>query len=230
MNELQGAHLRRERAREHLPNLEVLVQTIIEQCENGVLAYEDPEAGEWKPAPGVLDPMRMRAGVIAGEILYNLRAALDYLVYVLAENDSGAPQSGTQFLIEDTQQGFTARSKRLLKGLSEEHTAIIRQFQPFRGCGWTGVLRDLSNADKHRELATVHLQFNPSGARVLTDYTFEIGPDAEGNPPQENMDMYLKGPAFVLLPEGPPLVDTMRHLETQVGAVLSIFAYEFPSF
>lgn len=167
--------------------------------------------------------------MIAGEIVYNLRAALDYLVYVLAENDSGSPQSGTQFLIEDTQQGFTARSKRYLKGVSDEHIAVLRQFQPYKGCEWTGILRDLSNTDKHRELATVHLDFSATGVRMLTDYPLNGEPDADGVPVPEDVSMYLKGPAFVVLPDGRVLVDTLRELETQVGLVLLLFSYEFPT-
>ena len=229
MNELQGAYLRRERAREHLPNLEAVVATIISTCESGVAAYEDPDTGDWIPAPSVIDPLRLRASMLAGEILYNLRAALDYLVYVVATSDSGTPQNGTQFLIEDSQQGFTARSKRLLKGVSEEHVAIIRQFQPYKGCEWTGILRDLSNTDKHRELASVHVDFSMTAFGNVTEWRIGAEDETTGEPIEHDMGVYLKGPANVLLPEGRPLIQTLRELETQVGAVLFVFSYEFPA-
>src|SRR5689334_11619575 len=133
-----------------MPELERLVGEIVQLCENGVLADVDLES-EWvRPAPWIVDPLRNRASVVVGEIVYNLRAALDYLVYVPAEQDSGARQSGTQFPIEDSQQGFTAHRPTRLKGVSDEHAAVIRQFQPYRGCEWTRTLRDLSNPDKHR--------------------------------------------------------------------------------
>lgn len=227
MNELQGPFLRRERAREHLPNLEAVVETIRQTCEQGVVAYEDPETGLWGPSPEVIDPWRLRAGMLAGEILYNLRAALDYLIYVLAQHDSGMVQSGTQFPIEDSQQGFTARKERILKGVSEEHVAIVRQFQPFKGCDWTRLLRDLSNIDKHRELASVDVDFSISSLLTITEHGPEF--DAEGVPVERDVGMYLKGPAAIRLPEGGGLVDTLRELETQVGLVLAIFSYEFPS-
>jgi hypothetical protein len=226
MNELQGAFLRRERAREHLPNLEAVVSTIVQTCESGVVAYEDPHTGHWGPSPMVMDPWRRRASMLAGEIVYNLRAALDYLIYVLATNDSGTPQSGTQFLIEDTQQGFTSRSKRYLKGLTDEHVAIVRQFQPFKGCHWTGLLRDLSNPDKHRELVSVDVDFNPTALLTITQHGPET--DADGVPIENDVGMYLKGPALVYLPQQLPLIETLRELETQVGLVLALFSYEFP--
>ena len=53
----------------------------------------------------------MRMGIVVGEICYNLRSALDYLVFDLAELDSGAPQNGTQFPIIDLQQEFVGRTK-----------------------------------------------------------------------------------------------------------------------
>ena len=40
-------------------------------------------------------------GILVGETVYNLRAALDYLVYELAILDSGQIQEYTQFPIED---------------------------------------------------------------------------------------------------------------------------------
>src|SRR5262249_37937182 len=40
-----------------------------------------------------LDPM---FGILVGEVCYNLRAALDYLVFELAKLDSGAEQEQTQ--------------------------------------------------------------------------------------------------------------------------------------
>jgi len=229
VNELQGAFLRRERAGEHLTNLDSLVSSLVSTCANGVLAYQDPESEEWQPAPWVINPLRLRVGMLAGEAIYNLRAALDYLVYVVAESDSGVPQGGTQFLIEDSQQGFTARRPRYLKGVSEEHVAVIRQFQPYKGCEWTRTLRDLSNTDKHRELASVHVNFAMTAFGTVTEWRFggEVG--AESEPTEHDVGVYLKGPAEVLLPDGRPLVETLRELEAQVGVVLFLFSYEFPS-
>src|SRR5437868_5186403 len=133
MPSLQGAFRRHARAREHLANLEGVIDQIETLGENGVLAEQNPETGIFGPAESILGPLRLTAGVLVGEIVHNLRAALDYLIYVMAESDAGSPQIGTQFLIEDSPQGFTGRSPGYLKGISEEHVAVIRQFQPFKG-------------------------------------------------------------------------------------------------
>jgi hypothetical protein len=48
-------------------------------------------------------------GICMGEICYNLRTALEYLIFELAKLDSGVSQNGTQFPIEDTRKGFEWR-------------------------------------------------------------------------------------------------------------------------
>jgi len=118
---------------------------------------------------------------------------------------------------------------RVLRGVSEEHAAIIRQFQPYRGCEWTRTLRDLSNPDKHRELVSVNVDLTVSAVLTLTEVTIngDSQPDSDEGP--EDMTMYLKGPALITLPDGGPVVETLRQLQTQVQAVLFIFTYEFPA-
>jgi len=232
VNELQGAFLRRERASEHLPELERLVGEIVQFCENGVLADVDFETEMVRPASWILDPLRNRASVRVGEFVYNLRAALDYLVYVLAEADSGTRQNGTQFPIEDSQQGFTAHRHTRLKGVSDEHAAIIRQFQPYRGCAWTRILRDLSNPDKHRELVSVDVDFTLNRLMTLTEHGILTGSDegdTEVDSADSDMTVYLKGPALVTLPDGLPVVETLQELDRQATLLLFLFSYEFPA-
>ena len=96
--------------------------------------------------------------IVVGETIYNLRAALDYLVYELARRDSRSEQNGTQFPIESTPEGFERRCDEtrdrgvFLRGLLPEHKAAIKILQPCCGCNWTKLLADLSNPDKHRKL------------------------------------------------------------------------------
>jgi len=95
-------------------------------------------------------------GVLVGETIYNLRSALDYIIYELAILDSQSIQEGTQFPIEDSPDGWK-RHRNYLKGLSITHKTSINHLQPYRGCKWTGLLRNLSNPDKHKTLTTVNV-------------------------------------------------------------------------
>ena len=101
------------------------------------------------------DPM---FSILVGEICYNLRAALDYLVFELSKHDSGAEQEQTQFLIEDEVGEFLKKVPWRLKGLTPAHVAAIEDLQPFKRCEWTRRLRDLSNPDKHRTLVRVEIE------------------------------------------------------------------------
>ncbi len=115
--------------------------------------------------------------IVVGETIYNLRAALDYLVYELARRDSRSEQNGTQFPIESTPEGFERRCDEtrdrgvFLRGLLPEHKAAIKILQPCCGCNWTKLLADLSNPDKHRKLTDspgtatfhTHIAYGPVG-------------------------------------------------------------------
>src|SRR5260370_25777982 len=103
--------------------------------------------------PGVALPVDYIFGILVGEICYNLRAALDYLVYELAILDSGSVQR-TQFPIDTSPSTFNARTRArgFLEGISPAHVAELEKLQPYMNCPWTRKLQDISNPDKHRTL------------------------------------------------------------------------------
>ncbi len=229
MNELLAAHLRLSRAREHMPNLEEVIQGISATYQNGVLSYLHPESAEWEPVGNPVEFYELRASVIVGEIVHNLRASLDYLVYALAEADSGSVQAGTQFPIADTPQLFTARRNSFLKGISDENVAVIRKYQPYNGCDWTRQLRDLSNTDKHRELVKVSANLSAvTGANAVVPWDVEANAPVYPLDTAQAVNMYLHGTAFVLLPDGEDVMEALRNLSTQVERLLGIFEYQLP--
>ena len=111
-----------------------------------------------------------KASMVIGEILYNLRAALDYIVYATAcANNKAKHVGGTQFPIETDPDVFEGRVtgknpktgesvKQYLRKVPPSALERIRQLQPFSGCAWTPLLRDLSNPDKHRGLNALSSQ------------------------------------------------------------------------
>jgi hypothetical protein len=232
MNELQGAQLRLNRAGEHLPGLNEIIQAIVSTYENGVVAERDPESGDWEPTGNPVELFELRASVIIGEVVHNLRACLDYLVYALAQADSGRVPDRTQFPIEDSPQGFTARRNTFLEGVSDENVAIIRKYQPYNGCWWTENLRELSNADKHRELVRVKSDLMAvTGGLAVLPWDMEANTplvDPDGNVPEVNM--YLVGSATVVFPNGAEISETLAELQTEVGRLLSVFDFQFPIF
>ena len=102
-----------------------------------------------------------RFGLILGDCLHNFRAALDNLVYELAEAYSGSPlpddvARGSEFLIYIYAAQFQEVKKRKLGGIAPGAQTIIEGLQPYRRRNDPAVkdllwqLNLLNNIDKHR--------------------------------------------------------------------------------
>jgi len=154
-----------------------------------------------KPLETFLGELWEEVRFLTSEFALHARVALDYLVFDLAWKDSGIEQKGTQFPIDDSPEGFARHIPTRLKGLTDEHIAMIESFQPYNGFHMHSllVLNGLSNRDKHREFAHItyiggstpdpNLQTSPPSVgitqmQVNAGRTFhvllhEAGPDAE---------------------------------------------------
>ena len=113
--------------------------------------------------PIALPDVPLDVSMLVGEVTYNLRAALDYLVCQLSllqtPKWSGKKERRNQFPIESTEAGFDGRRASMLAGVSDRHAALIRTLQPFAGCPWTPMLATLSNVDKHNDLIEIRQGF-----------------------------------------------------------------------
>jgi hypothetical protein len=147
----------------------------------------------------------------------------------LARLDSGKIQDGTQFPIEHTPNGFKGRRKTYLKGLNIEHIALIERYQPYSGCNWTGIIRDLSNPDKHRELIIAQ----PSHQFCITNDHAEtiIGGGKSmmvaGDSSQIPMNMNNNLSFDISFGDGRNTIHTLKQLKTDVATMLSLFYFEF---
>jgi len=209
---LEDAFLRCERASLLIDELAKLLEDYELQEKGHVFAELDHETkiaklGFSQPAT----PPPKIASAIIGEIIYNLRATLDYLVFILALMDSKQPQQQTQFPIVANRKDFSGQVKRHLKGVSPEHITEIEKLQPFVGCTWTGDLRDLSNPDKHRHLATL---------AGMGSYVFRIKRTKEG------FETEFEPSVVVAFDDQRPVIETLRHLHDEVLGVLNRFSTE----
>ncbi len=152
-------------------------------------------------------------GILVGEGIYNLRAALDYLIYELALLDSGNTQQGTQFPIEDTEKGWLKNAPSFLKGVSVQHQTTIQKLQPYKGCDWTRTIRNLSNPDKHRTVTAVR-------SRVLIE-------NAPTSLPRITLKAHGNFSIAIAFDDGSPVIETLQELESQVTQTLDGFRPEF---
>jgi hypothetical protein len=220
---LDEAHLRVRRAGEHLEAFQADSAAYIEANRAASLIKVEgmTVSAIWPPEP---PPM---FGVRVGEVVYNLRAALDYLVYRLAQLDSGEVVESTQFPIEDTAEGFKRRRTRFLRGVNPTHIAAIEELQPYNGADWARLLRDLSNIDKHRALHVAGYQAS-SNVRINVGGTEEEARALGGfRIPGDDVAMYYPAPIYVAFADGTPVEETLVQLSTETRNVLGAFHPEF---
>ena len=103
------------------------------------------------------DLMPHKAQAIAGEIIHDLRSALDNLIYeVSRRNNDDVEVEQTQFVIANDEASYRNQQWRLQK-LTEKQKSRIESIQPYNSEDkWASLLSDLSNRDKHRYLIALH--------------------------------------------------------------------------
>jgi hypothetical protein len=96
-------------------------------------------------------------GVIFGDLLYNLRSALDNLAWQLVLLGGGMPGRHTGFPILDHPDKWRTGGKGSLKGVRPEHRKAIKALQPY--CGWDNqaaialwTVNHYGNIDKHQAI------------------------------------------------------------------------------
>lgn len=108
------------------------------------------------------EPQGLRWSLLAGEVLFNLRCALDHLVYFLATTDSRqdppADADKLMFPIATSVQRYQSTLGRgQLNGISDVHKDFVRSNQPYiksfpPESSPLFALHYLNNIDKHRHL------------------------------------------------------------------------------
>lgn len=235
MHPLNNAIKRTSRAQKHLRDLKRREARFSQQQSNSLSVNLDLKPIDFAYGFSRESTIPAGFGILVGEVIYNLRAALDYLVYELAAHDSGRVQNGTQFPIEDAPQGFSGRAKTYLVGLNQRHITLIEGLQPYKGVDWTRLLRDISNPDKHRQLTPVRRTFDGTISIEFVDPA--IGPESGALPisaryidrTEHGIEVYVyhEITTYVALPDGGSVVELLEILQSQVAQTVEQFKTEF---
>jgi hypothetical protein len=247
---LNMCYLRHDRAGKHLAYVKRALRRFGEGNPYPILPYEDEDALPHDPWEFMSRPdLNLMAGdyqitrdvrlnpvlsVRVGEMIYNLRSVLDYLIYALAWHDTGKRptgrhERGLQFPIENTPEGFKGRRNSMLKGITDENVALIKLYQPCAGCSWTGTLRDISNADKHREVVVLAGAINTYEGEWYD--SLDAIPEAVrerarlASPGQVDVGLYAT--LDVTFMNGLPVGQTLEQLHSEVWKVLYRLRREF---
>jgi hypothetical protein len=99
---------------------------------------------------------------IAGDIVHNLRSALDHLAYqlVLIGSPDAVPSRRIEFPIAETATKYETEKARKVEGMRPEAIEFIDRLKPYKGGNdalWR--IHELDNIDKHRALFTMAQDF-----------------------------------------------------------------------
>lgn len=169
--------------------------------------YFTPESG---------DIFAAQVRIIVGEFASCLRNALNYLTCALFEQENaGCVSYGVQFPLESSPDGFRKKRSTYLRGIPDEHLAFFERFQPYKAGKPFDLLRDLSNAYRHRELIRVEKQFQRTEIPTPPAHTYQT--------PTGNMMKMKYFAVAISLPDGTPIVQTLEEIERRVRQAIVEF-------
>lgn len=191
MPPLEGCRAKIARAECHLIELGIRVRQYIDTQPFRILGEYQSATHEYiirAEAVPDYDPVPSDLVLIAGEVVHQLRSALDHLVWDLVVQNTGAAPTGTDsgYPIFRTADGYNSRAHGKIRGVSQSAANRIFAAQPFHLGDraeeeLTWVVQELNNTDKHR-LIPVTLIYGFVGAVHMT---VDDGPPREILPWQE---------------------------------------------
>lgn len=194
-----------ERAKEHLHNLEVEVRSFFNTNPYVVGAKHDPQTRKLIYYLVSVREMPITIAAIAGDVLQNLRSALDHLAYQLVLVGSGTtvPLTHVYFPIADDAAKYKTEQPRKVKGMRPVAIKAIDAVKPYKGGNdmlWR--LHKLNNIDKHRLVITVGSAFQSVNVghnmqRTMQRLMREAWPDDSSIVPV--LDLYIR-PADRMFP------------------------------
>jgi len=158
-----GSKLKVERAQKHIAELETALAAFSQSRPYSLPIFLDPETDEhvWRVSVDKTIPAEI--GPIVGDIVHNLRSALDYIICDLVRaNNLIAPLEDQKnpgragFPIAQTAKGNKSGQSGKIKGLSEKAQRLVSRLKHHRGWNdqaWR--LHYMDVFDKHNLITTV---------------------------------------------------------------------------
>lgn len=162
---LLGPKLKIERAYAHLAELQQAESNFFSSNVPSLVYEEDTERG-CKLAKLKLDACSPEIiHVLAGELIYQLRSALDQIAVALAKMSASKPNiKNVYFPCDDSVASYEKSCKKCLAGFDDDLIVKIKSTQAYNGGDDTlrAVFR-MANIDKHLEIIPVGASGNVSG-------------------------------------------------------------------
>ena len=156
MHPLDGAKARLIRAEKHIGDLKAEISTFFLSEPYEVVADKDHQTGQPFYKLTCLREIPVNAQILAGDAIYNIRSALDYLAYALA-TDKSSPND-IWFPIEGCADNYRSVVEKRIRCSRPEVVKAICEIEAHKdGRGhvfWA--LNKLNNIHKHRLLVAVY--------------------------------------------------------------------------
>lgn len=208
---LESAWAKADRAFEHAKTLDAATKCFIKGKPYRVVVEFEPET-RWHVAKVEVEDVPIRFSAMFGDIIQNLRSALDHLAWQLARRLLGTiPREKWGGIAFPTSPNWTTEAEFLAASLfafiDTDAVNILKRLKPYpggdRATNHLPVLAGLSNYDKHRVVAGTFVSQSPSdfeftfeGGRPLATFHYTIGP---GDPLEDGTKI-----ARMLIPGGGP--------------------------
>lgn len=159
VDSFSGVRLKLARAQDQIEGLQSDTLAFVDTHPYTAGLHFDRDARELTFSVQVKELPPTMWGVRIGEIIHNLRSALDHIVWELVVLKTGAPPrtKQNQFPVFDTESGFNDRGVgKFLVHVGTDAIDLIRSEQPFstgeKALSPLWHLKELSDVDKHRTL------------------------------------------------------------------------------
>lgn len=161
-----------DRAKQHLEELKIELDKFFKLQPYKISTKRDPQTR--RPIYYLTDVKSVpdKIALISGDVIQNLRSALDHLACELfiEENKGAISPKYICFPIEKNLQSYEREKVRKTKGISIEKLKLIDSVKPYKGGNdllWA--IATLNNTDKHRLLITVGSTFESVdiGAQIV---------------------------------------------------------------
>lgn len=154
--DFSGVWIKVERAKEHVRNLEALIEGFFKDEPYTVLVYDEPKTGQRILKIKVSAQPPPWWGAILGDAIHNLRSSLDLLVCELVRSEGNPVTDQTAFPVTRSANAFESGYLRKVEGAPKAAVDLIKGAKPYKGGNdafWR--LHRLDIADKHRLLIAV---------------------------------------------------------------------------
>jgi hypothetical protein len=176
MGDLDDIRVKIARAGEHLHELGRRLDDFAKSKPYSIVVETDPQTGD-QLFKIDREPERPPDLPVIGDVLYNLRSALDHLAWQLVIKAGGSPNSRTAFpIFNDSAKFHGPRAQAKMAGMNSAMQVAIQNHQPCFGRNanrnqalWS--LEEYGNIDKHRRpllvpISTQDMLWSPGGHPV----------------------------------------------------------------